>query len=98
MRQVLPAGPAPDGARTAGCGPRAVVRRLPGQLLCSRPGTFPPGRPGRGPQDAQLVTAGRAIHDSMQHIPNDVATTGLGLCASTGPFLTAGAPPCPARG
>ncbi len=25
MRQVLPVGSAPDGARTAGCGPRAVV-------------------------------------------------------------------------
>ncbi|CAL9627789.1 ClpP family protease [Streptomyces sp. enrichment culture] len=40
-----------------------------------------------------LVTAGMAIYDTMQHIPNDVATTGLGFCASMGQFLlTAGAP------
>lgn len=39
------------------------------------------------------VTAGSAIYDTMQLIPNDVATVGLGMAASMGQFLlTAGAP------
>src|SRR4051812_45488190 len=49
MRQALPAGLAPDGAPTAGRGPPAVVRPLPGQLPCSRPGTqSTPRRPLAG--------------------------------------------------
>lgn len=39
------------------------------------------------------VTAGLAIYDTMQLIPNDVATLAMGLAASMGQFLlTAGAP------
>ena len=39
------------------------------------------------------VSAGMAIYDTMQFVPNDVATVGLGMCASMGQFLlTAGAP------
>ncbi|WP_017935228.1 ClpP family protease [Nocardioides sp. Iso805N] len=39
------------------------------------------------------VTAGMAIYDVMQLIPNDVATLGMGLAASMGQFLlTAGTP------
>lgn len=39
------------------------------------------------------VTAGCAIYDTMQLIPNDVVTIGLGMAASMGQFLlTAGAP------
>jgi len=39
------------------------------------------------------VTAGMAIYDTMQLIPNDVATYTMGLAASMGQFLlTAGAP------
>ncbi|WGL50915.1 ATP-dependent Clp protease proteolytic subunit [Nocardioides sp. BP30] len=39
------------------------------------------------------VTAGMAIFDVMQLIPNDVATLGMGLAASMGQFLlTAGTP------
>lgn len=39
------------------------------------------------------VTAGCAIHDTMQLIPNDVVVIGFGMCASMGQFLlTAGAP------
>lgn len=39
------------------------------------------------------VTAGMAIYDVMQLIPNDVSTLGMGLAASMGQFLlTAGAP------
>jgi ATP-dependent Clp protease, protease subunit len=38
------------------------------------------------------VTAGLAIYDTMQYIPNDVVTIGMGMCASMGQFLlTAGA-------
>ena len=38
------------------------------------------------------VSAGMAIYDTMQFVPNDVATLGLGMCASMGQFLlTAGA-------
>ena len=34
-----------------------------------------------------------AIYDTMQYVKNDVATLGLGMCASMGQFLlTAGAP------
>jgi ATP-dependent Clp protease protease subunit len=39
------------------------------------------------------VTAGLAIYDTMQYIPNDVTTIGMGLAASMGQFLlTAGTP------
>jgi ATP-dependent Clp protease protease subunit len=39
------------------------------------------------------VTAGMAIYDTMQYIPNDVATVAMGLAASMGQFLLcAGAP------
>lgn len=39
------------------------------------------------------VSAGMAIYDTMQFVPNDVGTIGLGMCASMGQFLlTAGAP------
>jgi len=39
------------------------------------------------------VTAGMAIYDVMQLIPNDVTTLGMGLAASMGQFLmTAGTP------
>jgi ATP-dependent Clp protease protease subunit len=33
------------------------------------------------------VSAGMAIYDTMQYVPNDVATVGLGLAASMGQFL-----------
>jgi ATP-dependent Clp protease protease subunit len=33
------------------------------------------------------VTAGMAIYDTMQFVPNDVATVGIGLAASMGQFL-----------
>ena len=33
------------------------------------------------------VTAGMAIYDTMQYVPNDVATVALGLAASMGQFL-----------
>jgi ATP-dependent Clp protease protease subunit len=40
-----------------------------------------------------VITAGMAIYDTMQFIPNDVATVGIGLAASMGQFLLcAGAP------
>ena len=39
------------------------------------------------------VTAGMAIYDTMQFVPNDVATVSMGLSASMGQFLLcAGAP------
>jgi ATP-dependent Clp protease protease subunit len=39
------------------------------------------------------VSAGMAIYDTMQYIPNDVATVAMGLAASMGQFLLcAGAP------
>jgi len=39
------------------------------------------------------VTAGMAIYDTMQFVPNDVATVAMGLSASMGQFLLcAGAP------
>jgi ATP-dependent Clp protease, protease subunit len=39
-----------------------------------------------------LVSAGLAIYDTMQYIPNDVVTIGMGMAASMGQFLlTAGA-------
>ena len=38
------------------------------------------------------VSAGMAIYDTMQFVKNDVATFGMGMCASMGQFLlTAGA-------
>jgi ATP-dependent Clp protease protease subunit len=38
------------------------------------------------------VSAGMAIYDTMQYVKNDVATFGMGMCASMGQFLlTAGA-------
>jgi ATP-dependent Clp protease protease subunit len=38
------------------------------------------------------VSAGLAIYDVMQHVPNDIVTVGMGLAASMGQFLlTAGA-------
>src|SRR3546814_1582142 len=33
------------------------------------------------------VDAGMAIYDTMNYIPNDVATVGMGLAASMGQFL-----------
>src|SRR5262249_61393134 len=33
------------------------------------------------------VTAGMAIYDMMQYVPNDVATVAMGLAASMGQFL-----------
>jgi ATP-dependent Clp protease protease subunit len=40
-----------------------------------------------------LVSAGLAIYDTMQYIPNDVVTIGMGMAASMGQFLlTAGSP------
>lgn len=39
------------------------------------------------------ITAGMAIYDVMQYVPNDVATVAMGLAASMGQFLLcAGAP------
>lgn len=39
------------------------------------------------------VTAGMAIYDMMEYVPNDVCTVGMGLAASMGQFLLcAGAP------
>src|SRR5690242_10360801 len=39
------------------------------------------------------VTAGMAIYDTMQFVPNDVATVAVGFAASMGQFLlTAGTP------
>ena len=38
------------------------------------------------------VSAGMAIYDTMQFVKSDVATFGMGMCASMGQFLlTAGA-------
>jgi len=37
------------------------------------------------------ITAGMAIYDTMQFVPNDIVTVGIGMCASMGQFLlTAG--------
>lgn len=36
------------------------------------------------------VTAGMAIYDTMKHVKCDVATIGMGMCASMGAFLLAG--------
>lgn len=36
------------------------------------------------------VTAGMAIYDTMQYIPNDVVTIGMGMAASMGQFLLTG--------
>ena len=39
------------------------------------------------------VTAGMAVYDTMQYIPNDVVTIGMGMAASMGQFLlSAGTP------
>ena len=39
------------------------------------------------------ITAGMAIYDTMQYVPNDVVTVGIGMCASMGQFLLcSGAP------
>ncbi len=38
------------------------------------------------------ITAGMAIYDTMQYVPNDIVTVGIGMCASMGQFLlTSGA-------
>jgi ATP-dependent Clp protease protease subunit len=38
------------------------------------------------------VTAGLALYDTMQFVPNDIVTIGIGMCASMGQFLlTSGA-------
>lgn len=39
------------------------------------------------------VTAGMAVYDTMQYIPNDVVTIGMGLAASMGQFLLTGGTP-----
>ena len=36
------------------------------------------------------VTAGMAIYDTMQYIPNDIVTIGMGMAASMGQFLLTG--------
>jgi ATP-dependent Clp protease, protease subunit len=33
------------------------------------------------------ITAGMAIYDTMQFVPNDIVTVGIGMCASMGQFL-----------
>ncbi|MEY3586955.1 MAG: hypothetical protein RJB32_251 [Actinomycetota bacterium] len=33
------------------------------------------------------ITAGMAIYDTMQYVPNDIITVGIGMCASMGQFL-----------
>lgn len=33
------------------------------------------------------ITAGMAIYDTMQFVPNDIVTVGIGLAASMGQFL-----------
>ena len=33
------------------------------------------------------ITAGMAIYDTMQYVPNDIVTVGVGMCASMGQFL-----------
>jgi ATP-dependent Clp protease protease subunit len=39
------------------------------------------------------ITAGMAIYDTMQYVPNDIVTVGIGMCASMGQFLlTSGTP------
>ena len=38
------------------------------------------------------ITAGMAIYDTMQYVPNDIVTVGIGMCAWMGQFLlTSGA-------
>ena len=39
------------------------------------------------------ITAGMAIYDTMQYVPNDIVTVGLGMCASMGQFLLAAGTP-----
>jgi ATP-dependent Clp endopeptidase proteolytic subunit ClpP len=36
------------------------------------------------------ITAGMAIYDTMQYVPNDIVTVGIGMCASMGQFLLIG--------
>ena len=33
------------------------------------------------------ITAGMAIYDTMQYVPIDIVTVGIGMCASMGQFL-----------
>ncbi len=33
------------------------------------------------------ITAGMAIYDTMQYVPNDIVTVGIGMCAWMGQFL-----------
>jgi ATP-dependent Clp protease protease subunit len=33
------------------------------------------------------ITAGMAIYDTMQYVPNNIVTVGIGMCASMGQFL-----------
>ena len=33
------------------------------------------------------ITAGMAIYDTMQYVPNDIVTVGIGMCASMGQVL-----------
>ncbi len=33
------------------------------------------------------ITASMAIYDTMQYVPNDIVTVGIGMCASMGQFL-----------
>ena len=33
------------------------------------------------------ITAGMAIYDTMQYVPNDIVTVGIGMAASMGQFL-----------
>jgi ATP-dependent Clp protease protease subunit len=33
------------------------------------------------------ITAGMAIYDTMNYVPNDIVTVGIGMCASMGQFL-----------
>jgi ATP-dependent Clp protease protease subunit len=38
------------------------------------------------------ITAGMAIYDTMQYVPNDIVTVGIGMCASMGQFLLSSTP------
>ena len=44
-----------------------------------------------------VITAGMAIYDTMQYIRCDVSTICVGMAASMGAFLLAGAMRCPTR-
>ena len=39
------------------------------------------------------ITAGMAIYDTMQFVPNDIVTVGIGLAASMGQFLLSSGTP-----